>query len=219
MSAAPPLGASTSQAGGTAAPAPLTMLEFNWLPALYAHAHWWGSALALRATAQRADQRIVHSVSARILRCTGLQHAPCAALAGDHFALLPAAPAQSLAYRLGRLLLARRVRQALSRERVLQSLALLGQRGRDEALDDAERWPQLAALGPDAEPLPVSPPAVAELGAQFLCALLPAHEPSLRQRFLLRFAPDTVQPRLLPAPAHAVLRAQLPQLTASVVTA
>jgi hypothetical protein len=196
-------------AATAAAPAALTLLELNWVPALYAHPSWWGALTSWRSAAPERGQRLVARVSAGLIAELGLagrtvQHAP-------GWSLLTAAPFGTLAQRLGRIALAERVRHALDRRAVLHSLALLGSNSREQAYQDAQNWPALAAVVGAAEPLPADAEALAEVGGSVLAALLPAGAEGQRERLALRFrrGAQAARPRALNDATAAEARAWL----------
>ena len=188
-------------------PEPLSMLELNWLPALYAHPAHWGALAHLRPAQPARSQRIVLRVSAALVAQARLaaQHAAHA----PGWLRLQAAPFCALAQRLGQVALAERVRHALDRRAVLLSIELLGPRVREQAYDDARSWPALGVLVGAAEPLPADREALAAVGGCVMAALLEPEQSGLGERLRLRFGPGLVSPRALGAAARTEAQAFL----------
>jgi hypothetical protein len=178
-----------------------SMLDWSWLPALYAHPSRWGVLATARPARPARGQRIVLRVSAALIEAEGLgtRSAPDA----PRWLRLAPAPFMALAERLGQLMLAERLRQALDRRTVLSAIELLGAAAREQAYDDARHWPGLAAVVDPAEPMPADHEALAALGGGVLAALLESGRSGQRERLLLRFAAGAVTPRRLAEPARA----------------
>jgi hypothetical protein len=175
-----------------------SVFEFNWLPALYAHPARWGALRAFRPAEPRRGDRIVLRVSASLIEAERLAERSAAEV--PPWLRLAAEPFRRLAERLGQVVLAERVRQALDRRAVLHSVDLLGPRAREQAYEDARRWPLLAALAGPAEPLPGDRDALAVLGGSVMAAGLETGRSGLRERLLLRFEPGVDPARTLSAP-------------------
>jgi hypothetical protein len=167
------------------------LMVFNWLVASYAHRDWLGSWAELMGShvevrlLRRASEALLkkHNLMQRYLRQTDEWQA---------WLLLPANVLEPALKTLGVAMLGGWVRNHLEREQVAQQLRVLGPQQRAAAMGYAS---SLKALPyPQGKGWPVehmAPPLVHALGVSCLAALL-NHDDGSKERFLMRFAPNSV---------------------------
>ena len=133
----------------------LTLFEFNWLPALYAHGSrmgvWtdWSNNVLVR----RPDSRLTHQVSIDMMASWLPSEAPLNRIPAQVWPLAPNDWVQQLALEVGLAASAQAVRGVMDREAVLRLHSVFGPGVRKRCFDYCDQYAELAAIWPTAEPV------------------------------------------------------------------
>jgi hypothetical protein len=172
------------------------LMSFNWMVACYAHADWLGSWAVAQAACGQTGLRVWRQASLALLKRHGLMQRYLSTVGSNAWLFLAPAGLQSVAQRLGVAMLGGWVRNTVEHDVVALQLNMLGALQRQVAMADAlslnalpfscagQGWP-LKSTDPD---------GLVALGFSCLAGLLKPNTNGAHERFLMRFAKNSVAP-------------------------
>jgi len=171
------------------------LMALNWLTAGYSHRDWLGEWANVVLPRREASLRLLMHASRVQIERFGLRERYLRDV-GDHgWLLVPHAKMAHAAETLAVAMLGGWVRHRLERQQVALQQRVLGSDRRARALEYSGRLRALPFPPGGQWPVPVEgPPSLFRLGVCALAGMLENETTGAQQRFVMRFAKDTVVP-------------------------